>query len=163
MCSLRSLLEALEQRPLGRSGGNFEFSVAEVRKGSSYHLNAMGRCLKVLDTLRGGIWSACSESMSATTTPNGPTGGSSCRRLRDPARWSRSPSRRARTCVGGISSAVCCTKIIRPRHEPGFMHPSGFVRQPPGGRRPRRAFMSATLRALLLNFYFNRRTYKDFK
>ncbi len=30
----------------------------------------------------------------------------------------------ARTCVGGTSLAVCCTNITRPRHEPGFVHPS---------------------------------------
>src|SRR4029453_15374007 len=56
--------------------------------------------------------------------PSGHIGGSSCPRLRAPA--SRSPPRCARTRVGGTSWAVCCTNITRPRHEPGFVHPSGF-------------------------------------
>jgi hypothetical protein len=53
--------------------------------------------------------------------------GSSCPRLRDLA--SRWPPRCKRTCVGATSWAVCCTNITRPRHEPGFVHPSGVSDQ----------------------------------
>ena len=44
---------------------------------------------------------------------------------------SRWPPRCKRTCVGGTSWAVCCTNITRPRHEPGFVHPSGRARRGP--------------------------------
>src|SRR4029450_1170931 len=39
----------------------------------------------------------------------------------------RSPLRCPGTSVGVISWVVCCTSITRPRHEPGFVHPSGLV------------------------------------
>jgi hypothetical protein len=68
------------------------------------------------------ISSACSESTSTTTMPSGHIGGSSCPRLRDPR---PDGLRRASERVSAGPLGRSAARITRPRHEPGFVHPSG--------------------------------------